>query len=364
MGKFYRSEFLILDAARRRRGQVLAALGFGPVESPYKVRASGRRWRLRDYGGGTRASLLVVGAPIKRPYIWDLAPSVSPIRYCLDQGFRVHLLEWTPPGLGDQPMGLDDYVEAISQGVDQVTADGAKPLLLGHSLGGTLAAVFAAFDSASLAGLVLLCAPICFAAHSSRFRDALAGLAGPAPAHDELVPGSYLSHASALASPSTFVWSRLTDAALAWDDPQALAIHARIERWALDEVALSGKLMGQVLTWLYREDRFHRGVLPVKGLALGPRDLTAPTLAAVVALDEVAPRNAVAAFLEASPAPSQIIEHPGEAGVALQHLAVLVGRRARAKVWPQIVAWADRTADSGGDWRSPGPRPAHGDRHP
>jgi polyhydroxyalkanoate synthase len=37
--------------------------------------------------------VLIVAAPIKRPYIWDLTPAVSAIRYCLGAGLRVYLLE-------------------------------------------------------------------------------------------------------------------------------------------------------------------------------------------------------------------------------------------------------------------------------
>lgn len=345
MDAVFHPEFLILDSNRRAQGEVLAALGFGPVERRYEVTASGRGRRLRDYGGGRRASLLVIGAPIKRPYIWDLAPSISALGFCLDQGFRVHLLEWTPPEIGGAPICLDDYVEAISEGVNRVKAatGGATPVLLGHSLGGTLAAIFAAFEPTSVAGLVLLGAPLCFGAGTSRFRDAVAGLPGRGPAPSELVPGSLLSHASALAAPADFLWSRLTDAALSMADAQALETHLRVERWALDEVSLPGRFMGEVLDWLYREDRFRRGVLTVAGGALGPRDLVAPTLAAVDTADQIVPLAAVQAFLEASPARSQILTYPGETGAALQHLALLVGRRALASVWPQIARWTDGT---------------------
>src|SRR5690348_9801124 len=53
------------DAFRRMQGDLLASLGFGPVESGYRVVASGLYWRLRDYGS-TRPSrsVLIVAAPI------------------------------------------------------------------------------------------------------------------------------------------------------------------------------------------------------------------------------------------------------------------------------------------------------------
>jgi acyl-CoA synthetase (AMP-forming)/AMP-acid ligase II len=36
-------------------------------------------------------------------------------------------------------------------------------------------------------------------------------------------------------------------------------------------------------------------------------------------------------------------EYPGETGVCLQHLGILVGREARAKVWPGIISWLSRS---------------------
>jgi polyhydroxyalkanoate synthase len=35
----------------------------------------------------------------------------------------------------------------------------------------------------------------------------------------------------------------------------------------------------------------------------------------------------------------RIIEYPGESGVSLQHLGILVGRQAHADVWPEIIYW-------------------------
>jgi polyhydroxyalkanoate synthase subunit PhaC len=130
------------------------------------------------------------------------------------------------------------------------------------------------------------------------------------------------------------------DAARSIADRHALEVLARVERWALDEVPLPGKLVRQIVDWLYREDRFCRGMLRVGEAVVGPSTLSAPTLAVVNAADDVAPLVSVKRFTDAMPAGSvRIIECPGEAGVALQHLAILIGRRAHAEVWPQIISW-------------------------
>lgn len=339
---FCRAQFGIGDLLRQAQGNAVGALGLDPDECPYRVPHSGPCWRLRDYGEqGSPPPLLIIAAPIKRPYIWDLAPARSAIRRCLQDGFHLHLLEWLPASPRTGNTGLDECVHAIEHCVAEITqAGGAKPVLLGHSLGGTMATIYCACSPESVGGLVLLSAPVSFQPQESRFRDALVSLVPSDIPETEPFPGSLLSHMSALASPGTFVWSRLMDAARCVGDREAMDIHARVERWALDEVPLPGKLVHQIIDWLYRENRLCGRMLRVNGTLIDPSSLMVPTLAIVNTDDEVAPLVSVKPFADARPAGTmRIIEYPGETGVALQHLAILVGREAHARVWPQIFAW-------------------------
>jgi polyhydroxyalkanoate synthase len=336
--------FTLMDTMRRAQGDALDAFGLGPAECDYRVLASGSHWRLRAYRAGRgRVPVLIVAAPIKRPYIWDLAPTRSAIRYCLSQQLSVYLLEWLSPAHRQPNAGLDEYAgRAISECLAKIASDvgGEQPFLMGHSLGGTLAAIHAARDPEGLRGLVLLGAPLCFGSAVSQFRDALVSLVPPDLSDTDVVPGSLLSQVSALASPSTFIWSRLTDAVLSLTDPAATAIHARVERWALDEAPLPGRLVHEIVEWLYREDRFYQGTLPICGKEIGPSGLRLPTLMVANSADEIAPPASIAPFAQAMPArAAHVIEYAGESGVGLQHLAILVGSQAYARIWPEIVAW-------------------------
>jgi polyhydroxyalkanoate synthase len=334
-----------LDSWRRAQGELLAAAGFGPSECAYREVASGTHWRLRDYGGAGGFPLLVVAAPIKHPYLWDLTPAVSAVRNCLDHGLHVWLLEWIAPQEGDPPRGLDHYAhEAIAKCVGRMVdaEEGRRPALVGHSLGGTFAAIHAAAEPKSISGLALLGAPLCFANDSSRFRDAVVALAPERLAETSVVPGVVLSEFCALATPDIFVWARFADFALGLHDPRAIEMHMRVERWALDELPLSGRLVAEVLQWLYREDRFCRGCLEIAGRMVGPRQIEVPTLAVVTTSDDVVPLTSVVPFLDALASETvQLVEYPGEAGVGLQHLGILTGRQAHAAVWPRILAWID-----------------------
>jgi polyhydroxyalkanoate synthase len=344
MESLCQTQFSVMDTLRRAQGDALELFGCGPDECNYYIVSSGPYWRLREYTCGyAETPLLIIPAPIKRPYIWDLAPSVSAVRHCLDHRLHVYLLEWLPSSGNGQQAGLADYADyAISECVAKISseAQGTPPFLMGHSLGGTLAAIFCALEQESVQGLVLLGAPLCFAPGSSQFRDALVALVPQTALGAAVVPGSLLSQVSALASPNTFIWARLKDAALGIMNPPACEICARVERWALDEVPLPGQLVAEIFQLLYRENRFCQGSLLIRDRSLGPSCIQVPTLAIINTADEIAPLKTVKPFLDAIPIKAtRIIEYPGEAGIALQHLALLVGRQAHACIWPEIVSW-------------------------
>jgi polyhydroxyalkanoate synthase subunit PhaC len=337
--------WLAMDTLRQMQGEALQAWGLGPIECSYNIVASDARWRLRRYSSGdAHSNLLIIAAPIKQPYIWDLLPGVSVVRYCRSCGFRVHLLEWTRPSRANRNAGLAEYAgQSIGDAVATIAkaSSGVQPpFLMGHSLGGTLAAIFAALAPDTICGLVLLGAPLCFEERSSPLRDGIISIVPSSFPDMDVVPGSLLSHLCALACPETFVLARLTDACMSMSDPHAALTHARIERWALDEFPLQGKLVHEILEWLFREDRFCGGTLSIGSQNVGPSSLRVPTLAVLNAADEIAPPASVRPFIHAMPEGSVcLIEHAGEVGLGLQHLAILAGRQAHAQVWPKIVSW-------------------------
>ena len=159
------------------------------------------------------------------------------------------------------------------------------------------------------------------------------------------MPGSFTAQLSAAAAPEAFVLQRWADLAASLGDPLAAAVHARVERWALDELAMPGRLFEEVLERLYREDRFAAGTLEVGGRRTRLDRLRAPVLAVVNPPGRVVPPASVLDGLAAMPpeVPRRVLRYEGERGPALQHLGPLVGPGAHARLWPEILDWvADR----------------------
>lgn len=75
---------------------------------------------------------------------------------------------------------------------------------------------------------------------------------------------------------------------------------------------------------------------------IGPSNIEVPTLAIVDTADQIAPLDSVKPFIDAMASKERrIIEYGGEAGVGLQHLALLAGPQAYSRIWPEIFSWLD-----------------------
>jgi polyhydroxyalkanoate synthase len=335
------SLFEALDDARRTQGMALDAIGLGPVETPHETIFRSAGMSLRRYGTGPGPAVLIVPAPIKRPYIWDLAPAASAVRRLLAAGATVLLIQWERTA---EPLGLDAYADRlIGAALDAAGID--RAVLLAHSLGGLFAAIFAALHPERVRGLGLLATPLHFergVGIFSAMADALPGDRLP-----ESIPGSFLAAASFRAAPLTFGLERFLDLCASVGAPDALATHLRVERWTLDEFPLSGRLVADLAAHLARDDAFVRGTLIVGGRRAAPAQVIAPVLCVVDPRCRVVPPAAVLPFFDAAGSGDKTLLHyDGDVGVSLQHVGLLVGPQAHARLWPQITRWVRRCAEA------------------
>lgn len=343
--------FEVLDSIRRWQGQALTAMGAGPVESPWRAVLRRPGLTLRAYSPtGAGPAVLVVPAPIKGPEIWDLAPPVSAVGQMIRGGLQVYLVQWHRPAEEHQAWGLAEYADAfLNECLDVVRRETHQPtaFVAGHSLGGTLAAIFAALHPQQVQGLILLGAPLAFGSRTGAFGPATTA----APPVELLtamlgnVPGTVLDLLALSASPHTFLYDRTADLLRSLPDAEALHRHWQVECWTLDEHAMARRLFEEVVGKLYRDDRFLRGRLEVAGRRAAPREIRAPILTVLERHSAVVPPDAVLPLCEAAGSTSNhILWYEGETGVALQHVGMLVGRTAHRTIWPEIIRWMQQLA--------------------
>jgi polyhydroxyalkanoate synthase len=349
---------------RRGWGGTLDAMGFGADQTPSEIVDRDERTQLRHYPGHTDSTppVLLVPAPINRAYIWDLEHDRSVVGLLARSGFDVHLLEWTDPGAENHNAGLNDHVDRrVGRAVEAVRSNtGQLPVLIGHSLGGTLAALFSALHPDRLRGLALLEAPLHFADDAGAFASTLAAAPHARAVRAEFgnIPGSFLSAVSSIADPVTFQLDRTVDLCTSlWQrssQTHSFQTHMRVERWALDELAMPGQLFEDLIEKLYREDSFMRGDLALDGHRVGPHDVTSPLLTVFSPASRVVPAPSALRFHDAAASTEKtLVEYRGDDGVALQHVGVLVGDNAHAQVWPEVVRWARQLPKGTGAHRQP-----------
>jgi polyhydroxyalkanoate synthase len=206
----------------------------------------------------------------------------------------------------------------------------------GHSLGGTLAAIFAALHPQRVRSLIALEAPIEF---SNGALETFARATPPATVTGT-VPGTLLDLAAAAAAPETFGAEPLLDRMLSLPSVQATALHLRVRRWTLDELPMPARLFEEVSRELYRENRFALGTLELAGRRAHPRAIRAPILVVADPRSRIVPRSDLLAYgTRTSSTDVEFLDYRGDVGVMLQHVGVLVGANAHRQVWPRIIGW-------------------------
>jgi len=333
--------FAVADEMRRWYG-VSLDVAVPRSETPFRLMLERPGAKLRLYGDRHhRPALLIVPAPIKKPYIWDLAPPISVVRRCLDAGFGVYALEWAETWPDDADSDLSNYADRLL--LECVNAIDEPVILAGHSLGGTFAAIFASLNPERVRGLVLLEAPLSF----RQDRGAIASLIRKIPRTTALravgsYPGTLLNTLGITASPESFVWWRWRDGIASMASLEALRTHLLVERWTLDESAMPDGLFADVVN-LYQTDDFMRGALAIGRRTAAARNVTAPVLAVVDPESDVVPPGSVVPFLDAiSSRSKELLHYDGDTGIALRHVGVLVGQSAHRSLWPAILDWVSR----------------------
>jgi poly[(R)-3-hydroxyalkanoate] polymerase subunit PhaC len=334
------------DRVRVGQGKWLESLGWGPEETPSRIVLQLPDLTLKGYAGaaGHGPLILLVPAPIKRSYIWDLAPEASVVRACLKRGLRPYLVHWERP---DPAVGLVHYGDIyLSQCLEAIRLEcGDLPVILaGHSMGGLFTAIFAALHPTLVAGLVLLASPLHFS--YSRKDGALGpvietmvarGLLATMPSR---MPGSLLSQTGFMASPAAFGRERWEDWLYSLPESKTMRTHMQVERWSLDEFPLARALVEDLVNRLYREDGFIRGTLRFGERTVAASQVVAPLLLVLDSNCPVVPPTTMLPFHEAAAsAEKRLLWYEGDVGVAIRHLGPLVGRNAQARLWPQILEW-------------------------
>jgi polyhydroxyalkanoate synthase subunit PhaC len=286
------------------------------------VVASAGRAVLRDYGG-SGPPVVFVPSLINPPLVLDLARGNSLLRWLSRQGVRPMLIDWGTPSVAERDLDVTGHVERLLLPLlDQLPT---LPVLVGYCLGGTLAT--AAASLRPFRGLVTIAAPWHFAGYGAAL-EPISNLWDEAHGLCErlgLVPMEVLQAGFWQLDPARTVAKFERFARMAPDSAEARAFVA-LEDWANGGAPLTFGAGRQLFDDFFVADVPGTGRWHVAGKAIDPGVLPCPSLAFVSTTDRIVP---------AASAPDW-----GERrDVALGHVGMIVGGRARAALWQPLADW-------------------------
>ena len=280
------------------------------------------RASLIDYGG-TGRTVVFVPSLINPPFVLDLAPDRSLLRWLAGQGVRPLLLDWGTPTPAERDLDIAGHVETLL--LPLLDALGEAPVLAGYCLGGTMA--LAAAAARPVGGLALLAAPWRFSGFGERARAEIAGLwtaAEPACRALGLVPMEVLQSGFWRLDPARTIAKY---EAFGRMDPQSAGAKAfvALEDWANAGAPLT-YAAGAQLFGFFAQDAPSRGEWRVAGHTVDPHALACPSVDFVSTSDRIVPAASAAGLADTR-------------RLSAGHVGMIVGGRARAQLWEPLAAW-------------------------
>ncbi len=295
--------------------------------------------RLLDYGGGDGAPLLLVPSLVNRAVILDLSPKRSLAATLAARGFRTFLLNWGAPLAKEQDLTLGDYVagrleSALEAAVDLV---GRPAGVVGYCMGGLLAVALAQRRPERVAALALMATPWDFhAAAGARPRLLEAMAPGIAQLLDTLgyLPTEVLQAMFAGLDPYQTAAKFRRFAAWEADSEKARCFVA-LEDWVNAGVPLAGPVARECLQGWYVDNTPARLAWRIRGRAVLPAEVAAPSLVIIPGADRIVPPASARALADS-------LRGADRWELAAGHVGMVAGGGAPGELYRPLAGWLEK----------------------
>jgi polyhydroxyalkanoate synthase len=303
-----------------------------PPEPPPAV-AEAEGAILRDYrpANGTGPPVLVIPSLINPPNILDLGGGRSLLRWLASRGHRPLLVDWGWDVERRRALGVGGHVERVILPLIETLDE--RPVILGYCLGGTMAVAAAALAEAR--ALVTIAAPWHFDGFPEDSRSLIGRLwsnAQPAARALGMLPMEVLQSAFWSLDPGRTVGKFEAFAAFDPDSVEARAFVA-LEDWANDGPPIPEAAAREMFESLFASDLPGAGTWTVGGRTIDPAALACPSLHIVSTVDRIVPRETA-------------IRAGERLELELGHVGMVIGGRARERLWEPLSDWLSRNAAS------------------
>ncbi|MCS7122234.1 MAG: alpha/beta fold hydrolase [Archaeoglobaceae archaeon] len=282
-----------------------------------------------------KTPILISYAFINRPYILDLHREVSAIKYLVEAGFDVWLIDWGYPKIADRHLSIEDYVDFIDRCVEVVRrSPNEKITLWGYCLGTTLAVIYASLYPEKIRNLIIQTPPVNF--DTDNTLALWAKNIDPLKVSRALLnaTGDFLNIAFLLIDPVRLVIGKYQSLIDNLNDEKSVKDFFYMDHWIFDSPSVPGKVFEEYIIRWYHRNEIMKGEFTVKGKKVDIKNITMPLLVLVASKDHITPPESAIPFFEAVPSKDKKILM-SEKG----HIGLTVSRSSHTKIWPEVVKW-------------------------
>ena len=310
------------------------------LATPNEVRLDLRTMVLRDYGKpGGMPTLVDAPHAGHTAMIADYHKGQSLVETLLAHGIdHVALTDWKTATDDMKDLEIDSYLAELIVAIDDL---GGRVNLVGLCQGGWVSAMLAARFPDKVNSLVLAGAPIDTDAgdgpitrmvHESpaSFYEELVALGGG------LMKGKFMLQGWKNMHPQQRYLQDHVDLYEHIDDPVYLAKQETFESWYENPIDLPGRWYLQVITQIFKENRFAKGEFIGLGRKLDLHDITCPAYLLAGADDDITPPEQVLDAAKYLGTPS---DHIVQKTVTGGHIGLFMGARTLKEHWPAIARW-------------------------
>lgn len=296
----------------------------------YKGRAP-RKWRV---------PVLIIPPLMVTPTIFDLRPGHSLIRFLLDEGFDVFVLDFGVPGREDQEVSIEDYVfDYIPQGINRARQlSGSDDVsLFGWSMGGILSLVSTALlaGRSHVGNLVVLGSPVDY-----RGMQPFHFLAGFGDWAINLITDRFgnvppfLSRAGFRIIQPVGSILRTADLIRNYWDREWVAAYESVSQWIGGFIDYPGAAFRQFAFDFIRDDKLRQKKLEVGGEVVDLGAIECPLLVFSGTEDVLAPVGSTEPLLDlVSSGDKEALRAP------VGHIGLVAGSKSQEVIWRPVARW-------------------------
>lgn len=286
-----------------------------------------------------RVPILMVMATTNRGYVFDIAEDHSFVRFLLEAGYDVFVMDWDAPRPEEKTLDLDAYADrfigdCLSR-VQNITGE-QEVSLIGYCMGGVLSTIYAAtHPEAPIKNLVCFTTPVDFSemtlfAHMGQQKyfdvDRLVDSVGNASPELLMTSFDMLRPSGRMAGQRT-LWDNM------WNS-ELVEFQRKMERWSNDMLPLAGEYFRDTVKKLMWDNQLLNGTLEVSGRTANIGNITVPLFHAVALHDHIVPYEASKHLvaLAGSEDKTEIVLKGG-------HISLIAGPNAARRLWPTLDEW-------------------------